>query len=83
MKRALSVIVAMFSLSSPGSETPARNMGSRVNSESGEICPSVSLDGKYFFFTSRRRGRADIYWMTTDVIRDLEPQDLSLPKEKL
>jgi Tol biopolymer transport system component len=54
-----------------GSWTPAKNMGNRVNSESGEICPSVSLDGKYFFFTSRRRGKADIYWMTADIIRDL------------
>ena len=57
-----------------GEWTPAKNMGPRVNSESGEICPSVSLDGEYFFFTSRRRGgRADIYWMTTDIIRDLRP----------
>jgi len=59
---------------SDGRWTPAKNMGHRVNSESGEICPSVSLDGKYFFFTSRRRrGHADIFWMTTDIIRDLEP----------
>lgn len=59
---------------SDGSWTPAKNMGHRVNSESGEICPSVSLDGKYFFFTSRRRrGHADIFWMTTDIIRDLKP----------
>ncbi len=57
-----------------GSWSPAQNMGNRVNSKSGEICPSVSLDGKYFFFTSRRRrGHADIYWMTTDIIGDLKP----------
>jgi Tol biopolymer transport system component len=67
---------------SDGSWTPAKNMGHRVNSESGEICPSVSLDGKYFFFTSRRRGgHADIYWMTTDIIVDLEPQGPGFSKE--
>jgi Tol biopolymer transport system component len=65
-----------------GSWTSAKNMGHRVNSESGEICPSVSLDGKYFFFTSRRRGgHADIYWMTTDIIGDLEPQGPGFSKE--
>lgn len=54
-----------------GSWTRAKNMGARVNSESGEICPIVTLDGKYLFFTSRRRGKADIYWMTTDIIEEL------------
>lgn len=68
---------------SDGGWTPATNMGPRVNSESGEICPSVTLDGKYFFFTSRRRGgRADIFWMTTDIIEDLKPQGISNSKEK-
>jgi Tol biopolymer transport system component len=55
-----------------GTWTPAINMGRRVNSESGEICPSVSLDRKYFFFTSRRRGKADIFWMTADIIEELK-----------
>ena len=50
-------------------------MGPRVNSTDDEICPSVSLDGKYFFFTSRRRGNADIYWMTSEIINDLKPGD--------
>ncbi|MCP4903156.1 MAG: hypothetical protein GY906_39850, partial [bacterium] len=51
----------------------ARNMGRRVNSSSDEICPSVSLDGQFFFFTSRRRGVADIYWMTTDIVEEMRP----------
>ena len=57
---------------SNGSWSKSKNMGPAVNSESGEICPSVSLDGKYFFFTSRRRGKADIFWMTSDIIRKLK-----------
>jgi Tol biopolymer transport system component len=52
--------------------TNAKNMGSSVNSRFDEICPSVSLDGKYFFFTGRRRGKADIFWITTDVIEKLK-----------
>ena len=56
-----------------GSWTKARNMGPKVNSSSDEICPSVSLDGEVFFFTSRRRGDADIYWMNTEIVDELRP----------
>ncbi len=48
--------------------TRAVNMGPRVNSSSGEICPAVTIDGKYFLFTSRRRGMADIYWIDASII---------------
>jgi Tol biopolymer transport system component len=58
-----------------GGWTRAKNMGSAVNSPYGEICPVVSLDGEYFLFTSRRRGKADIFWMTTDVIKKLEAKE--------
>ncbi len=56
-----------------GSWTMAKNMGPSVNSHSGEICPSVSLDGKYLFFTSRRQGMADIFWIDSDIIHKLKP----------
>ena len=52
--------------------TKAVNMGSLVNSSDDEICPSVSLDGKYLFFTTRRRGTADIYWMDARIIEKLK-----------
>jgi len=55
-----------------GRWTQAKNMGRAVNSEFCEICPSVSLDGRYLFFTSRRRGKADILWITTDIIAKLK-----------
>jgi Tol biopolymer transport system component len=58
-----------------GSWTVARNMGPNVNSTSGEICPGVSLDGRYLFFTSRRRGKADIFWIKTDIIKTLKPKN--------
>jgi len=38
-----------------GSWTKAINMGEQINSAAREICPSVSPDGKYLFFTSDRR----------------------------
>ena len=52
------------------------NMGERVNSKSSEICPVVTLDGKYLFFTSRRRGNADIYWADAKIIEELKPKEL-------
>jgi len=59
-----------------GNWTLAKNMGRRVNSPYCEICPSVSLDGKHFFFTSRRRGKADIYWINAKIIDELKPDEL-------
>lgn len=58
-----------------GHWTRAKNMGPAVNSPYCEICPSVSLDGKYLFFTSRRRGKADIYWIKAEIIEDLKPKE--------
>jgi hypothetical protein len=37
-----------------GSWSKAVNMGNKVNSSASELCPSISPDGKYFFFTSFR-----------------------------
>jgi Tol biopolymer transport system component len=58
-----------------GRWSPARNMGPRVNSPDSEITPSVSLDGRFLFFTSRRRGRADIFWIDASIIRELRPSE--------
>ena len=41
-----------------GDWTPAKNVGSPVNSSALDFCPNMSPDGKYFFFTSER-GFAD------------------------
>jgi hypothetical protein len=37
-----------------GAWTRAENMGDKINSNRSEFCPTVSPDGKYFFFTSNR-----------------------------
>jgi len=47
-----------------GSWTVDKNMGERINSENHELCPFVSADGKYFFFTSNQ----DIYWVDARII---------------
>ncbi|MCK7554931.1 hypothetical protein MKQ70_07900 [Chitinophaga sedimenti] len=51
-----------------GSWTPAKNMGETINSPGHELCPFVSGDGKYFFYTSRQ----DIYWVDAGIIHKLK-----------
>jgi Tol biopolymer transport system component len=49
----------------------AVNMGPQVNSKEGEICASVSFDGKYLFYLSSRYGNGDIFWVDAGVINTL------------
>ncbi|MEM7518879.1 MAG: hypothetical protein AAF368_18405 [Planctomycetota bacterium] len=37
----------------------ARSMGDAINTEGHELCPFVTRDGKYFFYTCNE----DIYWV--------------------
>lgn len=46
-----------------GSWTQAKNMGAPINSDRHELCPYVTSDGKYFFYTSKE----DIYWVSTEI----------------
>lgn len=41
--------------------TVPENLGSEVNSEEYEYGPTVSPDGEYLYFSSHRRGSADLY----------------------
>lgn len=50
-----------------GTWTKAKNMGDAINTPAHELCPFVSADGKYFFYTSNR----DIYWVDARVIHAL------------
>ncbi len=54
-----------------GSWSMLRNMGRAVNSDKREFCPMVTPDGKYLFFTSKRLGEGDIYWVDAKVIEAL------------
>lgn len=40
------------------------NMGAMINSEHHELCPFVTKDGKYFFYTSNQ----DIYWVSAIIL---------------
>lgn len=40
------------------------NMGRPINTEGHELCPFVTKDGKYLFYTSNQ----DIYWVSADII---------------
>lgn len=46
-----------------GRWTRPKNMGPEINSPGSENRPSVTRDGRYFFFTSTREGNRDIYWV--------------------
>lgn len=48
-----------------GNWTPSKNMGDTINTENHELCPFISGDGKYLFFTSNQ----DIYWVSTSILK--------------
>ncbi len=50
-----------------GKWTPSKNMGPAINSDNHELCPYVTADGKYLFYTSNQ----DIYWISMEVIESL------------
>ena len=59
-----------------GTWTKSKNMGKQLNTSSSEFCPLVSPDGKYFFFTSGRKGSNDIYWVDAKIIEEFKPSEL-------
>lgn len=48
---------------SDGAWSRPRNMGPDINSEKRDFCPMVTPDGKYLFFSSKRLGVGDIFWV--------------------
>jgi hypothetical protein len=54
-----------------GSWSRAKNLGKNINTSYGAYCPSISPDGKYIFFQSKKTGNGDIYWMDAKVIENL------------
>jgi len=63
-------------LKEDNSWTGPLNLGEKVNSSFSEYIPSVSPDGKYFFFTTDKTGNRDIYWVDAKIIERLKPNDL-------
>ncbi len=46
-----------------GTWSTSINMGDRINTKGHELCPFVSKDGNYLFYTSNQ----DIYWVSTKI----------------
>jgi ankyrin repeat protein len=59
-----------------GGWTKPVNMGPSVNSPSNDICPFVSVDGKYLFFNSSRDDALDIWWVDAGIIQTLKKEAL-------
>lgn len=51
---------------SNGTWTQSVNMGQPINTNNHELCPFVSKDGKYLFYTSNQ----GIYWVSTEIFKD-------------
>jgi len=56
---------------SDGSWSLLKNMGGAINSDKRDFCPMVTPDRKYFFFSSKRAGVGDIFWVDAKVIDTL------------
>lgn len=61
-----------------GTWTKPINLGSEVNSNFTETCPSITPDGKYIFFSryNEEGELPNIYWVSADVISRLRPDNL-------
>lgn len=51
-----------------GTWSKSINMGNKINTASHELCPYVSKDGKYLFYTSKQ----DIYWVSAGIINEIK-----------
>ncbi|WP_130736778.1 PD40 domain-containing protein [Flavobacterium sp. J27] len=51
-----------------GNWSKAKNMGAIINTEGHELCPFVTKDGKYLFYTNNQ----DIYWVDATIISQIK-----------
>jgi len=49
------------------------HLKNEINSEFNEVCPWVTLDGKYFFYISNKAGEYKPYWISAEFIQELNP----------
>ncbi|UCC44921.1 MAG: PD40 domain-containing protein [Candidatus Zixiibacteriota bacterium] len=60
-----------------GKWTTPQTLGDDINSESLDLCPRISPNGKYLFFVSRRNGPDFLtFWADASFIEDLRPKEL-------
>ncbi|MGJ8562299.1 MAG: hypothetical protein ACSHXY_01995 [Alphaproteobacteria bacterium] len=66
---------------------PAINMGEDINTEYGDSHGSVTPDGKYFFYSSRKLGKGvsendlSIFWVDAKIIENLREKTISNQNE--
>jgi len=58
-----------------GKWSDALDMGPVVNSDTHDLAPYVSPDGKYLFFISQREKQNAIMWMSAGIIEELRPKE--------
>ncbi|MEM9000402.1 MAG: hypothetical protein AAGB24_09060 [Bacteroidota bacterium] len=53
------------------------NLGSEVNSNFSETCPSLTPDGNYLFFSryNEEGGLSNFYWVDAQIIENLRPKE--------
>lgn len=54
-----------------GKWSPLINMGKTINTDYMENCPTLSPDGKYFFFVRYDGKNSDAYWIRSEIIYTL------------
>ena len=61
-----------------GTWTKPINLGSTVNTNFNETCPSITPDGKYLFFGryNEEGGLSNFYWVSAEVINKVRPVDI-------
>ena len=52
----------------------ARNMGDEINSPGLDYCPSVSPDGRFFFFTRVEMENGDVFWVDAAIFDQFRRQ---------
>lgn len=54
--------------------TKARNMGKKINTGFNTSCATISPDSKYLFYTIIKSGESSTFWVSTKIIKELEPK---------
>ena len=58
-----------------GSWTKPQNLGNEVNTPKYDFAPSISPDGKFLFFTRDSNREGDIYWISSEIVEKLRPEE--------
>ncbi len=59
-----------------GSWTKARNLGDLINTPARECSPTVTNDGQFMFFESRRNGIGELFWVDAKIIEEMRRLEL-------